>query len=138
MDEFMDRTSACLEPKHVHLIGVTSMLLASKMEEIIPFKISVIADKMTHGKIKSENILLCEEEMLRTLDFQLLSKPSLFVFLEFLMVKLSFHMSPQYEDIVKVIRYISKMVMHDYQTLTSFPLRYIASSCLYLAFKIIE
>lgn len=38
----------------IHLIGVTSMLLASKLEEIIPFKVSTVVEKMTHGKMKAK------------------------------------------------------------------------------------
>jgi len=37
--------------KDIHVLGVTSMLLASKVEEIIPFKVSTVVKKMTHGKI---------------------------------------------------------------------------------------
>lgn len=37
--------------KDIHLIGVSSMLIASKMEEIIPFKATTVEEKMTHGKI---------------------------------------------------------------------------------------
>lgn len=51
MDEFLTKTHKRFEVKDIHLIGVTCMLLASKMEEIIPFKVSTVVDKMTHGKI---------------------------------------------------------------------------------------
>lgn len=138
MDTYMARSKRCFETKDIHLIGVTSMLLASKMEEIIPFKVSTVVDKMTHGKIPPREVVRCEEDILKTLDFQLLGAPSLFVFIEHLLVKLNFHSSPQFKDITKVITYISKMVMHDYSVLTKYPLKYIACSCLYICFKIIE
>lgn len=38
--------------RDIHLIGVACMLIASKMEEIIPFKATTVEEKMTHGKIK--------------------------------------------------------------------------------------
>lgn len=51
MDTFLYKTHKKFDLKDIHLIGVTSMLLASKMEEIIPFKASTVVDKMTHGKL---------------------------------------------------------------------------------------
>ena len=138
MDRYLTLTNKRFETKDIHLIGVTSMLLASKMEEIIPFKVSTVVDKMTHGKMQSKDVVRCEEDILKTLNYELLSWPSLFVFVEFLIVKMNFHVSPYHKDIMKVVTYITKMLMHDYQTLTSFSLKYLACSCLYISFKIIE
>ncbi len=138
MDKYLTLTNSSFETKDIHLVGVTSMLLASKMEEIVPFKVSTVIEKMTHGKIQAKEVVRCEEDILKTLNFELLSSPSLFIFVEFLMVKLNFHVSSFYKDITKVITYITKMVMHDYSTLIRFPLKYIACSCLYICFKIIE
>ena len=138
MDKYLTLTNNSFDTKDIHLIGVTSMLLASKMEEIVPFKVATVIDKMTHGKIQAKEIVRCEEDMLRTLNFELLSTPSLFIFVEFLAVKLNFHVSPFSKDITKVVTYITKMLMHDYPTLTRFPLKYLACSCLYICFKIIE
>lgn len=138
MDKYLTLTNTSFEIKDIHLIGVSSMLLASKMEEIIPFKVATVIDKMTHGKMKAKEIVKCEEDILKTLNFELLSSPSLFVFVEFLIVKLNFFSSPFYKDIVKVMTYITKMLMHDYSTLIRFPLKYLACSSLYICFKIIE
>lgn len=138
MDSYLTRTNSSFETKDIHLIGVTSMLLASKMEEIVPFKVSTVIDKMTHGKIQAREVVRCEEEILKTLEFELLRSPSLFIFVEFLVVKLGFHTSTFCKDITKVVTYITKMLMHDYATLTRFPLKYLACSSLYICFKIIE
>lgn len=138
MDNYMARSNKCFETKDIHLIGVTSMLIASKMEEIIPFKVSTIVDKMTHGKILARDIVRCEEDIIKTLEFRLLDSPSLFVFIEMLVVKLNFHASPLFKDIMKVVTYISKMVIHDYSLLMKYSLKYIACSSLYICFKIIE
>lgn len=51
MDTFLTKTKIKFDLKDIHLIGVTSMLIASKMEEIIPFKVITVIDKMTHGKM---------------------------------------------------------------------------------------
>ena len=138
MDQYLSVSTKCLETKDIHLVGVTAMLLASKMEEIIPFKVSTVVDKMTHGKMQARDVVRCEEAVLRTLDFALLQTPSLFVFIEALVVKLNFHATPHFRDIMKVVTYIAKMVMHDYSLLTKYSLKYLACSCLYICFKIIE
>lgn len=67
------------------------MLLASKMEEIIPFKIGTVIDKMTHGKMNRNSVASMEYQILTTLEFKLLETPSLYVFVEFLSIKLNFH-----------------------------------------------
>lgn len=138
MDCYLQKTSRTLDTKDIHLVGVTSMLLASKMEEIIPFKVSTVVDKMTHGKIKAREVVECETDILTTLDFKLLEQPSIFVFVEFLLVKLGFHDNPLSEDVNKVVTYITKMLLHDYTLITKYPLKYLAASCIYICFKIVE
>jgi len=138
MDSYLARTSRTLETKDIHLVGVTCMLLASKMEEIIPFKVSTVVEKMTHGKMKAKEVVECETDILSTLNFKLLETPSIFVFVEFLLVKLGFHDHEQSEDVNKVVTYITKMLMHDYGLISKYPLKYLAASCIYICFKIIE
>jgi len=72
MDSYMALTRRTLAIKQIHLIGVTAMLIASKQEEIIPFKVSTVVDKMTHGKIKAKDIVRMEVEILQTLGFNTL------------------------------------------------------------------
>ncbi len=54
MDSFLTKTKNQYQSKDIHLIGVTCMLIASKMEEILPFKISTVVEKMTHSKIRAD------------------------------------------------------------------------------------
>ena len=138
MDTYLQRTHKVLETKDIHLIGVTSMLLASKMEEIIPFKVSTVVEKMTHGKMKAKDVVECETDILATLNFKLLEQPSIFVLVEFLLVKLGFHDNVMCEDVNKVVTYITKMLLHDYSLISKYPLKYLAASCIYICFKIIE
>lgn len=138
MDTYFEKTAKVLETRDIHLVGVTSMLLASKMEEIIPFKVSTVVEKMTHGKMRAKEVVDCESDILTTLNFKLLEQPSIFVFVEFLLVKLGFHDHPLKNDIYKVITYITKMLMHDYSLITKYPMKYLAASCIYICFKIIE
>lgn len=138
MDRYLHKTTKVLDSKSIHLIGVTSMLMASKMEEIIPFKVSTVVDKMTHGRFKPKEIVECETEILTTLDFRILGQPSLYIVVEFLLVKLGFHDNALTDDINKVVLYITKMLMHDYSLIIKYPLKYLAASSIYICFKIME
>lgn len=138
MDAFLESAQRRLETKDIHLIGVTSMLISSKMEEIVPFKVHTVVEKMTHGKLKPKEIVECELDILRAVDFNLFTVPSLFIVVEMLVVKLNLHLIDFKNDLFKVITYISKMLMHDYGMLVKFPISYLAASCIYICFKIIE
>lgn len=59
-----------------------------------------------------------EQEILMTLGFKLLEVPSLYVFTEALMIKLCFHHSKNFQELKKILTYVTKMVMHDYQLIT--------------------
>lgn len=126
------------QTRDIHLIGVTCMLIASKLEEIIPFKVKTVVQKMTHGKIPAKEILKMEFDILTALNFRFIDSPNLFAVIEILLVKLDLHKTPMIKDIFKVSTYISKMILHDYSLITRFETKYLASSCIYITFKIIE
>ena len=138
MDRFFEKSNKIKQTKDIHLIGVTCMLIASKLEEIIHFKVKTVVQKMTHNKIASADILACEFEILSNLDFCFYNTPNLFAIIEILLVKLDLHQTPMIDDIFKVSTYISKMVVHDYSLITKFQTKYLAASCIYITFKIIE
>lgn len=138
MDNYMSLATKSIEPKDVHLIGVTSMLIASKIEEIIPFKVSTVVEKMTHGKMTAKQIVACEEEILKTVGYNLYSLPSLYTFVEFLTVMIGIHETDFNDQLMKILNYVTKMIMHDYDIIRNHSIKYLASSCLFIAFKIIE
>lgn len=138
MDRYFEKCSEPKQTKDIHLIGVTCMLIASKLEEIIPFKVKTVVQKMTHEKIPASDILACEFSILQSLNFCFYDTPNLFAVIEILLVKLDLHRTPMIGDIFKVCTYISKMILHDYSLITEFETKYLASSCIYITFKIIE
>ena len=56
MDRFFKATKECKEPTQLHTIGVSSMWMACKYEEIYPFKLSLVYEKIAHKKISKEAI----------------------------------------------------------------------------------
>ena len=79
-----------------------------------------------------------ENEILQTLEFKLLESPSLLIFVEFLSVKLNFHNHENFPQIQKILIYVTKMIMHDYDLLIGFPMKYLGASCIYICLKIME
>jgi hypothetical protein len=57
MDKFLERTSKRHETGDLHLIGVTSMFVATKYEEIHGFKLNTVFDKIAHRKMTKHSIL---------------------------------------------------------------------------------
>jgi hypothetical protein len=51
MDSFFMKSEARLEVTDLHLVGVASMFIASKFEEIYPFKLRIIYEKIAHKKL---------------------------------------------------------------------------------------
>ncbi len=49
LDEFLTKSKKKIDYKQIHILGVTSMLIASKIEEIVPFKVKTIVNKMVHN-----------------------------------------------------------------------------------------
>ena len=71
MDQFYAKSSISQQVTDLHLIGVSSMFIACKYEEIYPIKLSVIYEKIAHKKIPIDAIKAKEGEILQTLDFKL-------------------------------------------------------------------
>lgn len=70
-DEFLKQFPDKLENKDVHGIGIASLYLASKYEDVHPLGSEVISDKISHGAFTDSNIKTREMIMLRTLEFNL-------------------------------------------------------------------
>ena len=54
MDRFFHGTKECKEPTQLHTVGVSSMWMACKYEEIYPFKLKLVHEKIAHKKISKE------------------------------------------------------------------------------------
>ena len=53
----------------LHIIGVVSMLIASKMEEVYPFRLKTIFEKIVHRKISMKDIVEMEGTLFNRLEF---------------------------------------------------------------------
>jgi hypothetical protein len=58
-----------LKNSDVHPIGVVSIYLASKYEDVVPINSFIAHDKISHKAIQQQDILNLEAEFLRAFDF---------------------------------------------------------------------
>ena len=60
-----------LLPEELHLIGVTSMFIASKYQDIYPLRLRIIHEKIAHKKLSCEEIKNKEEEITKLLNYSI-------------------------------------------------------------------
>lgn len=82
MDRFIAATPRQLELDELHVIGITSMFIASKYEDITPLFMQTLVNRIGHNRFTKENILFYEKEILGTLNFKLTAIPTVLEFLE--------------------------------------------------------
>lgn len=65
----MHQTGHSLSNKVIHSIGVTSMYMASKYEDVFPLHSKVVSEKIAHGSISAKEVVAREHEFLNLFDF---------------------------------------------------------------------
>ena len=71
MDNYLQKTKKKLNEKDLHLLGLVSMYLSSKMEDIIPLRMIHIKKKIGHEKFTEEQILMMERDILSLFDWDI-------------------------------------------------------------------
>ena len=66
-----DKKHQVLQPPELHLIGVTSMFIASKYQDIYPLRLKIVKDKIAHNKLSCQEIKDKEDEITRYLDYNI-------------------------------------------------------------------
>ena len=80
MDRYFASAESSLLPNELHLIGVTSMFMASKYHDIYPLRLKKKKKKIAHDKLSSDEIKNKEEEIERSLNYSI-GKPSIWDFI---------------------------------------------------------
>lgn len=70
-DEICKNYKSKLDFEDVHIIGISSMFLASKLENSHPFTVSEISKHISHNKFSTKDIILHESLFLNLLKFRL-------------------------------------------------------------------
>ena len=72
MDNYLQKTKKVHSENDIHLIGMVSIYMASKMEDIIPLHMVHIKSKIGHDKFTQQEIIMMEREILKVLDWDIL------------------------------------------------------------------
>ena len=72
MDNYLQKTNKVYKENDIHLIGMVSIYMASKMEDIIPLHMIHIKTKIGHDKFSQEEIIMMERDILNILDWDIL------------------------------------------------------------------
>jgi predicted HTH domain antitoxin len=73
MDMYVAKCKSVLVNKDIHLIGVVAMFIASKMEDIMPIRMSHVRTKISHGKFSERDIRKKEKAVLELLNFEIIT-----------------------------------------------------------------
>ena len=72
MDNYLQKTNKIYNENDIHLIGMVSIYMASKMEDIIPLHMVPIKTKIGHDRFTQEEIIMMERDILQILDWDIL------------------------------------------------------------------
>jgi cyclin B len=73
MDLFFAKSKSQLSNNDIHLIGIVSLYIASKMEDIIPLRMSHVKVKIGHNKFSEKEIKRMEKLILETINFDVIT-----------------------------------------------------------------
>ena len=72
MDNYLQKAPKKFNENDIHLIGMVSMYMASKMEDIIPLHMVHIKTKIGHDKFTQNEIIMMERDILKVLNWDII------------------------------------------------------------------
>jgi len=158
LDRYFKNKQGTREISDLHIIGVTTMFVASKYEDIYPLKMKMVFEKIAHKKLPIEKIKSLELDILKTIHYKI-PAPSLLDFLKVYLKEVldighagntsltkeekaalpTSSDTPEGQKVLihKMALYLGKMSMHDYELSGKKP-SIVAVGALYVALKICE
>jgi hypothetical protein len=71
IDRFFKNKQEVREVSDLHIIGVTTMFIASKYEDIYPLKMKMVYEKIAHKKLAIEKIKSLEMDVLKVINYRI-------------------------------------------------------------------
>ena len=71
MDRYFKNSKETKDVSDLHLIGVTSMFLSSKFEDIYPLKMKTVFEKIGHQKLSIQEIKDLELDMMKVIKYKI-------------------------------------------------------------------
>ena len=82
MDIFFQKTKKVFRNEDVHLIGITSMFISSKFQEIYPLSLNNFVRKVAHDMFNENDIKSMEYQILSDIGLEILVSTSVYDFLK--------------------------------------------------------
>lgn len=123
LDMFLARTQSVLTNNDIHLIGISCMYIASKMEDIVPLRMNHVKSKISHNKFSEKEIKKKERAILETINFETINSSSYdlirtFIFDFIYNNRLHLHRLDMFHHIDvfdNVAVFLSKLIYHSYE-----------------------
>ena len=77
IDRYFKAKAEIREVSDLHIIGVTTMFIASKYEDIYPLKMKMVFEKIAHKKLPIEKIKDLELDILKVIAYRIPAPTSL-------------------------------------------------------------
>jgi len=71
IDRYFKNKTETREIGDLHIIGVTTMFIASKYEDIYPLKMKMVFEKIAHRKLSIEEIKTLELDILKSINYKI-------------------------------------------------------------------
>ena len=121
MDQYLNNTKTILKNENIHLIGIASMSLATKYEDIIPIYMFQFIEKIGHYSYSSKKITHQEKNILKDMNFENFIFTSIYDFIQTFFFDFKYNNQPSleseesiniYENIKNTAIYLSKICLH--------------------------
>ena len=116
-----------LDLKALHLYGLVSCFIASKLEEIQPIRMETVLQEAGHGKFQHAEIVEAERKIYEVLEYKILSETLIdrvFTLLDVALGLGNFQAieASQRKELETMLSFVSKALLHDFK-LCSLPLQ---------------
>jgi hypothetical protein len=145
MDNFISHSKNILTNQDIHLTGICCIYIASKMEDIIPLRMSHVKTKIGHNKFSEKEIKKREKLILETVNFNVITT-STYEFIKTFIYDFnhnnrefikSLNMSHHVDTYENICVFLSKMMCHT-EEFTPFSYSLKAIACIVAAFDILR
>ena len=145
MDTFISKSKTKLTNNDIHLIGVGSLLIASKFEDISPLDVGTLKLKIAHGKFSDKEIKRKERQILEMIDFNVFYTSSYDFIKNFIYdfkynnrkILSKLKMKSQMELLESTAAYICKVILHS-ELFSGYKSSLKAISCIIVAFDLVR
>ena len=145
MDIFFEKTKAIIRNEDIHLIGMASMFISCKFQEIYPLSLKNFVHKVGHDTFSQKDVKKKECEILGNIGLEILVSTSIYDFLKTyfydfyynnnILIKKNCDMKI-YNDIKLTSKYLSKLLVH-YEYFYMYENSMKAIACIMTAIKLV-